>query len=60
MRAVLGLSLIFGGSVLALYLLSGRVPFSGGSASGAAPRIVESSPGAHAGNRPVRSGGGLP
>lgn len=29
MRAVLGLSLIFGGSVLALYILSGRLPFTG-------------------------------
>jgi hypothetical protein len=29
MRAVLGLSLIFGGSVLALYVLSGRLPFTG-------------------------------
>ena len=28
MRAALGLALAFGGSVLALYVLSGRVPFS--------------------------------
>ena len=39
MRAALGLALIFGGSVLALYVLSGRVPFAAATSAtaGGAP-----------------------
>lgn len=55
MRAALGLALIFGGSLLALYVLSGRVPFSGNpggaaAATGSGPQ-VQSGP---------ASGGGMP
>lgn len=65
MRAVLGLSLIFGGSILALYILSGRLPFTGltsavGGASSA--RIVPALlvPSSPSQDRISQYNGGLP
>lgn len=45
MRGTLGLALLFGGSVLALYVLSGRVPFSGATSAAGSGGTAQS--GAH-------------